>query len=252
MIRSRIFSTLAVASLLSIGVPLDANAFSGIKDRVSDFLDNSMDSAVHEILSGKISNRKAKNIFFSHEREFYESMQRIAPVHERVPELMLHMMSAKRPITTLYWDTKKLVGDQLFFQNHELINLQSVGLRNLQIHVERIGGNLVATQNPEKSLPGEIGISEDRMKSGIAPIGPDGLPVLLCRLFSDLDTPYFEMAYTDASAFINESHSGLNVGNACIVGEQASAYWKDRVTDFVTEKGDKNNPAYDLSLEYWK
>jgi hypothetical protein len=83
-----------------------------------------------------------------------------------------------------------------------------------------------------------------RMKDGLAPIGPDGKPILLCRMFNTPKSSFFEITETESGKFIAMTNSGMSKQDACISYSSAnSKYWKLRLKTLY----DNNNVIINYS-----
>lgn len=76
------------------------------------------------------------------------------------------------------------------------------------------------------------------MLEGVAPVGPDGKQVELCRIVESKNASYFEMASTDVRPILSLLESDMDIQTACLSKELAANYWKARHGDFFDKYGD--------------
>lgn len=68
-----------------------------------------------------------------------------------------------------------------------------------------------------------------RMRNGLGPIGPDGQPVLLCRILRSPNASFFEVTKTESIRFIKLASKSLSRDEICMNHSTASEeYWKIR------------------------
>lgn len=74
----------------------------------------------------------------------------------------------------------------------------------------------------------ELKTSLARMRSGMAPIGPDNKPMILCKLNDDPRASYFEVSQTEAWKLLNVLGTGMTTKQACMSESMIPYYWKER------------------------
>lgn len=72
-----------------------------------------------------------------------------------------------------------------------------------------------------------------RMREGLSPIGPDGLPMVLCRILRSPNASFFELTKTESIAFIKLASESLSRDEVCMSHSASSKeYWKKRSVSY--------------------
>lgn len=74
----------------------------------------------------------------------------------------------------------------------------------------------------------ELKTSLTRMRSGLAPVGPDNKPLLLCKLNDDPRAAYFEISESESWRLLNALGTEMTKDQACLGEKVIPYYWKDR------------------------
>jgi len=119
----------------------------------------------------------------------------------------------------------------LVVQDDGLINLQRVpGAPEVAFVVESTGrGAAVANGARPIFKDKAFGTTDALMAQGKAPVGPEGLEVLLCRLSPSDGSPMFEMSNSAVLKFFSALRSpSLASSRLCRPGFKSGDYWKAR------------------------
>lgn len=149
------------------------------------------------------------------------------------------------PDRTFDWSTPMVLGgisNQIFTQD-SLVDLERAHAYQLTygetrgtMHPEL----MTDTHSPQYQL---IATSQRRLTMGLAPIGPDNNPVVVCKLGLTAMSPYIEMSQTQRQHIAQLT--GLNL-DFCLNGEPEAEYWKTRFHDFVRPsqiQSERHNPG---------
>jgi len=125
-------------------------------------------------------------------------------------------------------------GPTLIYQQDSLVDLERVQAKPIHFSTVKTAGYAVVDTN---SYSGGRPITSDQLlRSGQAPIGPDNQPVRVCKLGRSSMAPYIEVSETQRQRFIKVT--GLN-WDGCLAGLQQSNYWKARHRDFIDAYHDR-------------
>ena len=116
------------------------------------------------------------------------------------------------------------------YQQDSLVNLDRTMAVNVTSPItvdQGYGYRIYDTERGPARVPAT---SKTLMLQGYAPIGPDNIPVQICRIGLGSQAPYVELSQTQRIRFQGET--GLSF-STCLSGSQAQAYWKSRYSDFM-------------------
>lgn len=142
------------------------------------------------------------------------------------------------PNTKSYWNDLYTYGDMKVVQSDALIDLERIKVDKVILGARM--EEYTSQKSPRKSdgaIYPVLMTSHVRMKSGLAPIGPDNQPVVLCRLHDDPRASYFEMSKHDAWRILNAVGSGMSTTQACMSESVVPGYWKEREKNLIDGRG---------------
>lgn len=122
----------------------------------------------------------------------------------------------------------------LIYQQDSLVDLERVQAKTISFPTVTTAGYAVVDTSSFKG--GRPMTSDQLLRSGQAPIGPDNQPVKVCKLGRSSAAPYLEVSETQRQRFAKVT--GLNL-DSCLVGLELSAYWKARHKDFIDAYHDR-------------
>ncbi len=132
--------------------------------------------------------------------------------HEQIEDAIFYIMLTEHPELKDKWDDSVTFSGFKVFQDDHMINFEQYSLD---------------LENPM--------INKVRIKSGLAPVGYDGLPIEICSLTKDSNSSKFEILSTQTEAFINLSRLGLSKEEACLSESESTEYWKQRHDTLVDQ-----------------
>ncbi len=81
-------------------------------------------------------------------------------------------------------------------------------------------------------------INKDALKYGFAPVGQDGLEMVVCKLTEKDSSVRLEFNSTDALAFSLALNQNSDKSMHCLGDEELQSYWKERLTQLVLSNED--------------
>jgi len=161
------------------------------------------------------------------------------------PEVGLNMLRWLEPSRSFDWKNGVRVPGygQVVYQQDSLVDLDrtmAVNVSFTTVQDQGRGYTLYDTQRGPSRIPAT---SKSLLRQGYAPIGPDNVPVWVCRMGLGSQAPYVELSQTQKVRFAEET--GL-VFSSCLNGAPAQVYWKDRYSDFFDsyyDMTDRNHPG---------
>lgn len=137
-----------------------------------------------------------------------------------------------------YWNDVYSFGDMKVVQADSLIDLQRIRIEEVQLGARMHDyTSQYSVRQSDGALYPELMNSHLRMKSGLAPVGPDNEPLVLCRLHDSPRASYFEMAEIDAWRLLNALGSGMTLEQACMEDDVVPGYWKKRIETLIDGRG---------------
>lgn len=224
---------LSVLGLLSFTAQAGILSHNTIKGDLVNLAVNPADSAAGERLSARMlySTGAAKEIF-----GVWTSYANQAEYGGRWGEVGLNLLRWTEMGRKYDWKSATQVpgNSKLVYQQDSLVDLERVQAKPISFPTVMTGGFAVVDTSSFKG--GRPMISDQLLRSGQAPIGPDNQPVKVCKLGRSSAAPYLELSETQRQRFIKVT--GLNL-DGCLVGWEQSAYWKGRYHDFIDAYHDR-------------
>lgn len=164
--------------------------------------------------------------------EYQEGMSRMPSVSEydESEGNLIRLIGKAYPGMASYWVDAIYFNDVRIIQSDKIIDLARVHIKPFEMGAKQTeNGFFYSTDEADHATPVTAENSHERMKKGLAPIGPDGLPILLCRLNDDPRGSYFEVTHREAVRLLNALSSGMSLERACLTDEIFGDYWKSRL-----------------------
>jgi hypothetical protein len=165
-------------------------------------------------------------------------------------ELLINVTSMVFPQFSGYWDNVATWSNVPIYQNHDLYDMERQSLpKDSKMGLDKVSipdhkGNFAfADGNRVSTTP--YGTTEFLMSRGYPGVGPDGMPIQLCRFFSSKYAPYVEISYSDAKALFPIIR-GARYEVSCLSANLSYDYWKSRKNDFFNNFGDIVKPPVTL------
>lgn len=150
--------------------------------------------------------------------------------------LIIEMLSQKYNLGDR-WKTKYKFIENAVWANNSIIDLNRVELGKVTFRQVQAGITIQYDISRGMNIEGQRS-SSGRMADGLSPIGPDGKPILLCRMFNTEKASFFEITQSERKNFLKMTQSGMKTQDACLTyGSALSKYWKERLRTFY----DSNN-----------
>lgn len=228
-------TVIAMAILGSFSMGAQANILSDQfikRELVESATSNNPANANEHLYARMQSSTKAAKVIFSVWSRYDDQ----SVIGARWGEVGLNLLRWSDPERLNDWKTsRRITGvNQLVYQQDGLINLERVAYRHGGYPTKMINGYQVAdTFRPARAIPKT---SERLLAEGLPPIGPDNKPINACRIGLSSQAPFVELSEQQRSAY------SANTGMAfvtCLTGNNATAYWKARYSDFVDKYHDR-------------
>lgn len=156
------------------------------------------------------------------------------------PEVGMNMLRWLEPSRGFDWKhgTRVPGSQSVAYQQDSLVDLERTMAVNVTIPTTIDEGYGYAVYDTERGPLRVPATSKSLMAQGYAPIGPDNVPVLLCKLGFGNQAPYIELSKTQQIRF--QESTGLRF-SICLAGGDAQVYWKTRYSDFMDSYHDITN-----------
>lgn len=181
---------------------------------------------------------RAQNDEFLHKAldGVHEYINKVHPVNVKESEKLVLALLSTRYITNEKWKShNNLIGNKVW-TNNDLIELDRVELGSVEFPLVKARSTIQHDMNAENRIIKGQRLSSTLMRTGFAPIGPDGKPVKLCRLVKHPKASFFELSESESSTFISASRSRMSDFQACVLYSGAmKRYWPNRLEDFYDE-----------------
>lgn len=139
-------------------------------------------------------------------------------------------------IHRIYPGMKDYWGGMTSFENVDIVQSEGlISLNRVYLHPFEMGarynehGGFLSPDEKDLATSSQALTSHERMQHGLAPIGPDGQPIVLCRLNDDPRGMYFEMDRHLAWRLLNGIASNMSIEQACLSDEIFGQYWPKRL-----------------------
>lgn len=217
---------MALAGLMS-GFSLSASAWSlGFENSIEDFKEYDWKGASYEEVQGQLSAYSdfMKNASSNDDYRLYEKW-------------LVEFIYESYPGMTSYWNDAYVFEDMRVVHADSLIDLERniVGKANMGARMHSGSAQYSPRISDGAEYP-ELKTSLTRMRSGLAPIGPDNKPLLLCKLNDDARATYFEVAESESWKLLNTVGSGMTKAQACLEEAVIPYYWKDRAENLFNKR----------------
>lgn len=150
----------------------------------------------------------------------------------------LRLVYSVFPGLKTYWGDVYTYGDSKVVQADSLIDLQrsKVDTVKLGARMHDYTSQYSVRESDGAEYP-ELRTSHFRMKAGLAPIGPDNEPLIVCRLHDDPRASYYELAQHDAWRLLNALGTGMSLNQACMSEKVVPNYWRQRIDILIDGRG---------------
>lgn len=203
---------------LLLGTSITAQALSFSQDSIDRYKDFDWKGASYEDLQGAFSAYQG-----------YLSSSVTLDEYRLKEKWLVKFLLRAYPNMANYWN------DAYVFESMRVIHADSlINLERNKIDKAVMGARMhpSSAQHSPRISDGadypELKTSLVRMKSGLAPIGPDNSPMLLCKLNDDPRASYFEVTERESWKILNVLMSGMSKDQACLGESVIPYYWKDR------------------------
>lgn len=157
--------------------------------------------------------------------------------YPRWGEVGLNMLRWVEPGRSYDWKYGvKVRGNAVAYQQDSLVDLDRTQAIQQSFEATTEQGRGYQVQDASRPVHLVPATSARLLSEGLAPIGPDNRPILLCRLGTGSQAPYVEM--TQGQRMRLSGATGLEMNN-CLTGSLATEYWKSRYSDFVDSYYDR-------------
>lgn len=122
------------------------------------------------------------------------------------------------------------LGQSYIYQQDSLIDLDRIEYRQgtFSLKKDEMFGYELADIFAAKEVSAKT--SGHLLMAGLAPIGPDNLPVKVCTMGRSSAAPYLELSSTQIEKY--QMDTGLDFSR-CLYGSYESAYWASRYSDMI-------------------
>lgn len=208
-----------VLSFIFMGVSVSANAFSVLESKtIEDYQEIDWKGASSEEIQSAFSSYAS-----------YMKDSRSLDEYRLKEKWLIQFLEKSYPGMKDYWNDSYVFDGMRVNHADSLIELERniVGKTHLGARMHP-GSAQHSPRISDGSVYPELKTSLSRMRSGMAPIGPDNKPLLLCRLNDDQRASYFEVSENDSWKLLNALGSGMSKTQACLEEDIIPYYWKDR------------------------
>ncbi|WP_025562589.1 hypothetical protein [Psychromonas sp. SP041] len=229
--------SLLIAVSLTVGLSVNAQAFSlnfnEKEKKLDDLVENVVDRDLWFADQENSIEDKAKLIQDYVKNERYSDLG-------KAEDLMIDTIKASGEHFGA-WESRDSGIESEVMASDDLISLERVLLGKVEFKEVPVKYTVQKDPSSETRVVTGNYISRGLMRDGRAPVGPDGLQLVLCRLFNMPDAKFYELSSTQAVGFINASESNMNFNEACITFEPLlKTYWKKRLSDIIDEQNSIN------------
>lgn len=173
---------------------------------------------------------------YEHRQMYFGSIQHqmsdieTAEEYIEAEQELVSIVKAVYPNMGSYWNNITEFNGVRVIQADGLIDLNRVYLHPFEMgaRLNEHGGFLSADPK-DKATESQAYNSLERMQKGLAPVGPDGQGIMLCRLNDDPRASYFEMDRHLSWRLLNAIKSGMTTERACLTDEIFGDYWIHRL-----------------------
>lgn len=208
-----------VSGFVFLGVSLSASAFSITgNNSIEDFQEIDWKGASYEEVQLSFASYAA-----------YMKDSRSMDEYRLKEKWLINFFVEAHPGMNDYWNDSYVFERMKVNHADSLIELERNIVGKTHLGARMHTGS--AQQSPKISdgtIYPELKTSLSRMRHGMAPIGPDNKPLLLCRLHDDQRASYFEVSENDSWRILNVLGSGMSKTQACLEEDAIPYYWKDR------------------------
>lgn len=177
------------------------------------------------------SSYEERQEYFSEYQDGMRSMESVADYREAEGNL-IRLIARAYPRMGNYWNNSYQHRDVQVVQSSNLIDLNRVYFNKFEMGAYQTDEGSFYSALPEHHATESMAYnSQERMAMGLAPIGPDGTPIILCRLNDDPRASYFEMSQREGVRLLNALSTGMSLNRACLTDEIFGDYWKVRLKD---------------------
>ncbi|MFK4132122.1 hypothetical protein ACI2KR_07465 [Pseudomonas luteola] len=229
------------AAVFALSMPVQASS-------VSSFLEKRNSADYDSIMQKAYKSDSGRSSVYNEIQKYVTPISSPQEV-SNANELLINITSMLFPQFAGYWDNVATWNNIPVYQNHDLYDLDRMSLPK-DIHfvgtpVQVPGEKNLTFENGRMLSTSPYGTTEYLMNAGYPGIGPDGKPIVLCRLIRSKYAPYIELSFSDAKSLFPVLN-GSRVQDACLPQELTQDYWKGRVKDFNNRFGDIIEPQRTL------
>lgn len=156
-------------------------------------------------------------------------------VGQQISEELIFLSEEFYPEETPSWDEFIEWERVRVYKDNSIIDLQRSDYHLPMYRTVLFEGVEMVDANPDSAVIPTFGTSNDRMKSGLAPIGEDGQAIRLCRVVSHNTAPLYEMNAMKSADLLSMLESNMLHDEACLSEAGSSSYWLMRYRDFYDE-----------------
>jgi len=169
-----------------------------------------------------------RQIYFKSIQKQMSSADTVEGYAEAEQELV-SIIKSVYPNMGSYWNNITEFRTVRIIQADGLIDLNRVYLYPFEMGARmNEHGGFLSVDPADKATESQAYNTLERMQKGLAPVGPDGRGILLCRLNDDPRASYFEMDRHLSWRLLNAISSGMTLERACLTDEIFGDYWKYR------------------------
>lgn len=142
---------------------------------------------------------------------------------------LVRMIISAYPNMNGYWNNVQIHDGLSVVQSDRIIDLNRVFIEVFEMGAyQGEEADYLSVKEEHHASKASGYNSHERMRMGLSPVGPDGLPVLLCRLNDDPRASYFELNHHLAGRLLNAIASNMTISRACLTDEIMGRYWEKR------------------------
>lgn len=212
---------------------------------VSNYLNKKTDSGFNSVLQKAYKSDSGRDSVYS---DIQASVNEASTAQEvsDANELLINITSMVFPQFAGYWDNVATWNHVPVYQNHNLYDMERQSLpKDIKVPGSPVsipdhsGKFSFVDANMMSTTP--YGSTEFLMNGGYPGVGPDGMPIQLCRFFPSKYAPYVEISLSDAKALF-PILQGNRYDRSCLSSSITKGYWIERKKDFFNNFGDIIDP----------
>ena len=165
---------------------------------------------------------------------------------EAAAYLFADWLSQLSPDLHGYWDHRAHFGDAIVYQNHDLIDPRRVPPSKVVLAEKQGAMYALHDGNAARAYAPGLATTDALMRHGHPAVGPEGQPVLVCRLLAEQGSPYFELSRTDYLELASILELSTDAPSWCL--SAPTGYWSERHADFFDNHGARIEPRRRFSL----